>query len=361
MKYTKTELAYIAVNAAFGEDSAKHKALAFFGGDPISLVENFEKIKAPMIKSGRESLYNSIKDFFSDSEGLKKEVLTLAKNGEIAVTLASEYYPEELKEMPDPPIVLYARGDVSLLKEEKFAVVGSRRTSPAVMKLTEKFSAALSEQFAVVTGIADGGDSAALYGAIKNGRAISVLPGGHGVITPSSSYPVYEETVKHGVVISMFPHGAGAKKYTFVERNAIIAWMSRGVLVVSAGEKSGALSTVNEALSAGKDVFAFPYGVGVESGVGCNRLIKDGAYLCDDVNDILSVYGKEKAAEESDEDLSDEEKRILYELKQNEGGLHLTELSSLTGEQFSVIMEILSSLEIKGKIVRLGGNRYSAV
>lgn len=361
MKYTEKELAYIAINAVFGEDSAKHKALSFFGGDPVSLVENFEKLKAPMIKSGREGLYNSIKDFFSDSKGLKNEVLTLSRNEETAVTLASGNYPEELKEMPDPPIVLYARGNAALLKEEKFAVVGSRRTSPAVMKLTEKFSSALSEQFAVVTGIADGGDSAALYGAIKNKRAISVLPSGLGVVTPSSSYPVFEETVKNGVAISIFPHGAGAKKYTFVERNAIIAWMSRGILVVSAGEKSGTLSTVNEALSAGKDVFAFPYGVGVESGVGCNKLIKDGAYLCDDVNDILSVYGKEKAAEDTDEGLSDEEKRILYELKQNEGGLHLTELSSLTGEPFFVLTEILSSLEIKGKIVRLGGNRYSAV
>lgn len=361
MQYTDRELAYIAVNAAFGEDGFKHKALSFFGGDPVELIKNYEKLKALMIKSEKESLYNTIKAFFADGRGVKKEIENLTYYGEEAVTIASKNYPEELLNMPDPPSVIYARGDVSLLSKEKFAVVGSRRTSPNMMKIAEKFSSSLSEYFAVVTGIADGGDSAALSGALKNGSGICVLPSGHGVITPSTSRSIYEETVRRGLAISIFPHGASAKKYTFVERNAVIAYLSKGVLVISAGEKSGALSTANEALSAGKDVFAFPYGVGVESGVGCNKLIKEGAALCDSVEDILSSYGKKRKEKTEEDDLTPLEKKVLFELKQSEEGLHLTELSARTGESFSTLAGALTALEIKGKTVRLGGNRYSAV
>jgi len=361
MDYTESEIAYIALNAAFASDGAKYKALSFFSDDPIALIKNYEKLKPLLINSGKEGLYNSIKDFFSDGEALKKELYLLERRGERCVTIASPLYPSELCAMQNPPLVLYARGNADLLKDEKFAVVGSRRTPPNILNLTEKFAERLSRQFAIVTGIADGGDSAALSGALKNNRAICVLPSGHGVVTPSSSYPLYEEAVKNGLVISPFPYNEGAKKYSFVERNAIIAQLSRGVLVVSAGEKSGALSTANEALNAGKDVFAFPYGVGVSSGVGCNRLIKDGATLCDDVNDILSFYGKDEQSESEDESLSENERLIVSALTESEGGLHLTEIARVTGFSVATLANDLTTLEIKGKIIRLGGNRYSAV
>lgn len=361
MDYTESEIAYIAVNAAFASDGIKYKALSFFSDDPVSLIKNYEKLKPLMINSGKEGLYNSIKEFFSDGESVKKELYKLNRRGEECVTIASPLYPAGLCGMQNPPLVLYARGNVQLLAEEKFAVVGSRRTPPNILSLTQKFARSLSEHFAVVTGIADGGDSAALSGALENKRAICVLPSGHGVITPSSSYRLYEEAVKNGLVISAFQYNEGAKKYSFVERNALIAQLSRGVLVVSAGEKSGALSTANEAVNAGKDVFAFPYGVGVSCGVGCNRLIKDGAYLCDDVNDVLSFYGKSLKKESAEEDLSDGERAIASALAESEGGLHLTEIAKITGFDMATLLNDLTTLEIKGKIIRLGGNRYSAV
>lgn len=361
MNYTERELALIAVNAAFGMDGAKHRALSFFGDDPVLLIKNYEKLKAPMIKAGKEGLYNSIKAFFDSPSALENELSLLSEHDETAVVFGSEDYPEELYNLSCPPLIIYARGNISLLKKEKFAVVGSRRTPPNILKLTEKFTGELSEYFAVVTGIADGGDSAAITGALKNKSAICVLPCGHGVITPASSSALYNEAVQNGLAISVFRHDEAAKKYSFAERNCIIAQLARGVLVVSAGEKSGTFGTVNEAVSAGKDVFAFPYGIGSVCGVGCNRLIKEGACLCDDVNDILSFYGKGRLEEEDEEPLTSTERRIVSALRESDDGLHIADIAKAAGLELSTLANELTALEIKGKIVRLGGNRYAAV
>ncbi len=254
--------------------------------------------------------------------------------------------------------MLYARGNTALLKGEAFAIVGSRKTAPAILEECKRFSSKLSEKFVIVTGVADGADSAAAKGALDSGNVICVLPGGHDS-SCCGNYKILREVEKRGLTVSEFPPAFKAQRYTFLLRNRIIAGLSEGVLVVSAAEKSGALNTASYAADYGRDVFAFPYGLGVASGAGCNKLIKNGAYLCDDVRDIFSVCGV--SYEESDEDDLTPDEREAVKLLQTEGETHAQVIAVKLNKQLSEVTVLLSMLEIKGKVVKTGGNKYAAL
>ena len=156
-----------------------------------------------------------------------------------------------------------------------------------------------------------------------------------------------------GLVISEYPPEMIAKPFHFPVRNRIISALSRGVLIVSGALKSGTLYTAEYALEYGKDLFAVPYNVGIQSGAGCNDLIKRGAILTDTPKDILDYYGKENNKRKID--VTEQEKQILSVLKAEQ--LHIEKLSALTGKRAYEITPILSVLEIKGLVIR-NGNFY---
>lgn len=359
MRYTQEEIAYIWFDSFFDANSALKFKILEEAGDALNFALNIDKFSDLLIKSGKDGVYNTINASLTDNVYTKKLVRELEENKIIAVTKASENYPVELSEISAAPVVLYCKGNISLLKNKKFAVVGSRRTLPAVLKQTEKFAEELSKYFTVVTGIADGGDSAALKGALKNKNAICVLPCGHGQIYPASGRNLCEETAKNSLVISAYKYDCKAQKFTFAERNRIIASLAKGVLAVSAGEKSGVLSTAYKAADLGKDVFAFPYGMGVESGVGCNALIKKGAFLCDNIVDILSCFGIDFKIEESPK-LSEDEEKVLSFIRGKQN-VHVEEIAEKLNADVVSLSSVLLMLEMDGLIVRTGGNRYSAV
>ena len=354
MSYTEEEINLIVADS-FSELHYKYKK-CFLAAQRDD--EESQKYADALIKSLGVGVYNKLKEKFYDGEYRKNLLSLLDKKRVECVTFKSTDYPDSLKHIPVPPLVLYIRGNRELLGQRKFCIVGSRKSTAQALEVCKNISEKLSEHFVITTGVADGADSAAACGALPSGKVICVLPFGHG-----RANGVLKKVEDNGLSVSEFPPDTPALRYMFTARNRILAGLSDGVLVVSARQKGGALSTAGYAVDYGKDVFAFPYGIGVVSGIGCNKLIKSGAYLCDCIEDIYSVMGiesKVKDGGESDLPLDDDEKAVLSLLKEH-GEMHAEKLAAATGKRAYELSAICSSLEIKGLLVRTGGNKFAAL
>ncbi len=338
-------------------DNRTRVALLRAAKTPKNLFFAFENYLPSLIKEGKTHIRHTTPD---ERKIETQEFLDiLEKKGYFAVTLLSEDYPESLKAIPDPPLLLYGMGNRELLKKRKFCIVGSRNTLPHAEKQGKMIAEELSEKFVIVTGLAEGGDCAAIDGALKSGNLISVLPNGLDECYPAAHASLKKLIGRTGLLLTECPLGERVKKYSFHARNRILAGLSEGVLVISAGARSGTLITANHALEYGRDVFAFPYNVGSVQGVGCNELIKKGAYLCTDSEDIFSCYGM-TAQKRQPVELTPEEERMLTVLREA-GELHSAALAERVGVKVFEASATLSSLELKGLVVKSGGNRYSAI
>lgn len=269
-------------------------------------------------------------------------------------------YPQGWKELSDAPSMLYAVGNAELLKERCFTVVGSRRTSEHARKTCEGLVKELSFSFCIVTGVADGGDLSAIKGALSGtGRVICVHAGGLDSL-PQASLNLLKEVEKKGLILSPFPPSTPVRNFSFEYRNKLLAALGEGTLVVGAGEKSGALITARHAEKLGKRIFAFPYPPNSAVGAGCNALIKRGGRLAENAQDILSAFGMESVEKAEKITLTEMEEKALTALKELQEA-HTAELARALGVPPFRMGSTLSSLEMKGLIVALGGNRYAAV
>lgn len=355
---TQDELGIVWLCGCTELDKRECAALLRAAKSPARLLEDYEKIAPAVIRSPKARLYKERGIRFAAAEGLVKE---LEKEDVFPVTVLDGDYPESLKNIASPPLLLYGKGERALLRERKFCIVGSRVTPPWAESLGRTIAEALSSRFCIVTGLAEGGDSAAIQGALPSGNLISVLPCGLRECYPASHAGLKEKIARSGLLLSEYPLSEGVKKYTFHERNRLLAGLSEGVLVLSAGEKSGALITANCAAEFGRDVFALPYRPNEARGAGCNDLLKKGASLVTEAEDILSFYGFEKEPPKKEEKgpvLSAEERRV-YEVLREGGELHTSVLAERAGLRIFEVSAVLSSLEIKGLAVKAGGNRYS--
>ena len=215
------------------------------------------------------------------------------RTGTAIVTMADADYPEPLRHIHDGPLVLYVRGDRSLLGREQIGIVGSRNATRAGLEHARSFAAALGQKGLLVTsGLALGVDGAAHAGALDAGfPTVAVI--GNGVDKP---YPYRHRTLSEriageGVIVSEYPPGTSAKAGHFPRRNRIISGLSRGILVVEAGLKSGSLITARLALEQGREVFAIPGSVHNPLARGCHHLIRQGAKLVETVDDICEELG----------------------------------------------------------------------
>ncbi len=320
---------------------------------------DFNELGESLINGERFGVYNKIKEQFFD-ENYRREVLqALDKKGILAVTYFSENYPKSLKRISSAPLVLYCRGNVKLLKTRMFAIVGSRRTPAGFMKICTTAAEEISRKFTVVSGIADGADSAALEGAAASGNVVSVLAYGMDHIYPSISRDLLNRVQSRGLVISEYRPEVQPRSFLFPARNRIIAALAEGVLVISAGEKSGALITADYAEKFGKPVFALPHNAGAACGAGCNKLIKNGARLAECGGDVLEYYGMD-AGEQDLPPLTEGESAVLRVIAEL-GEAHVETIAERLGKKPYLIMGELTSLEIKKAITRLGGNRYLAL
>jgi len=298
---------------------------------------------------------------------VERELSLLREVGGRVITLKDEEYPKRLKDIYDPPALLYVRGE--LKKEDEFAIsiVGSRKTTPYGRWFTEKVSQELARHgVTIVSGMARGIDSLAHWGAISGGgRTIAVLGCGVDVIYPSENRNLFAKIIDHGAILSEFPIGSPPEGGHFPRRNRIISGLSIGVVVIQAGEKSGSLITANYALEQGREVFAVPGNVGTESSRGTHRLIKEGAKLVESSEDILEEIlpqwrrGGEAIpkVEAPKPDLTQEE-RILYELL-GETPLHIDAMIRESRLDPGKVSSLLLDLELKGLVSQSPGKCFS--
>ena len=298
---------------------------------------------------------------------VEKELYLLREAGGRVITLQDEEYPKRLKDIYDPPALLYVRGKLKKEDELAVAIVGSRKTTPYGRWLTEKVSQELARHgVTIVSGMARGIDSLAHWGAISGaGRTIAVLGCGVDVVYPSENRNLFAKIIDHGAVLSEFRMGSPPEGGHFPRRNRIISGLAIGVVVVQASEKSGSLITAGYALEQGREVFAVPGNVGTESSRGTHRLIKEGAKLVESSEDILEEIlpqwaGEREATpkvETQKADLTEEEK-VLYELL-GETPLHIDTMIRESRLDPGKVSSLLLNLELKGLISQWPGKCFT--
>lgn len=358
----------------------KLAVLLHFGSpEDCYYAESYSKIEG-LSKAALESL--SDKDL-KEAEG----ILAACEKKKIHIlTFGQEAYPSFLRNIIDPPLVLYYRGILpDFDREPMIGIVGTRKASAYGMTTARQMGRQIAAHGGiVVSGMAEGIDAMATWGALDAGKmAVGVLGNGVDRVYPVCNRELYRKMEQHGCLISEYPPGTAPARWNFPKRNRIISGLSCGVLVVEAPKKSGALITARQALEQGRDVFVVPGNIGVSSCEGSNALLKDGAALVTSGWDVIGEYAcrypdkiqKEilPAAQADDKivvdnelpplysdleniaaDLSDTEKAILSAIGTQEQLIDT--VIAKTGLSSSDVLAALTMLEVSGYVTtRPGG------
>lgn len=278
-------------------------------------------------------------------------------------------FPPSLEDIPDPPVLLYAKGSIEARDQLAIALVGSRRCTPYGMRIAERLAGALARVgMTVVSGLARGIDAAAHRGALKaGGRTIGVMANGLSQVYPPEHEELARQIADAGAVLSEMPMEQGPLAGLFPQRNRIISGLCQGVVVVEATPRSGSLSTAAHAMEQNRDVFAVPGPVDSLSSQGCHRLIRDGARLVETVDDILEELGplvrevrpsqtETPVRHPAELTLSDQERTLLGQLDDRPSAID--ELIARTGLAASQVLATLSVLEMRRLVRRLPGHLF---
>lgn len=277
----------------------------------------------------------------------------------------AEAYPGLLREIVDPPALLYVRGDVALLNTPQLAMVGSRRCSRQGEENALQFGRQLAAGgFTVTSGLALGVDAASHRGALEGGgNTIAVLGTGIDVIYPRRNASLHQRIIEKGALVSEFVLGAGPRPGNFPVRNRIVSGMSLGVLVVEGAPQSGSLVTARCALEQGREVFAVPGSIHSPGSRGCHQLIRQGATLVETTGHILEELGawlspgqpvvEASVQPQPQPQLEPEESALLEAMGYDPITLDILQLRS--GQSMAMILSVLMSLELKGLVESQGG------
>ena len=293
--------------------------------------------------------------------------------GVTPVAQGDEGYPAPLREIPDPPALIYVRGTIEPIDRLAVAIVGSRKCTPYGLRIAERLATSLARVgLTVVSGLARGIDAAAHRGAMAGGgRTLAVLANGLSQIYPPEHNKLAEEVVAAGALIAESPMRQAPLAGLFPQRNRIISGLSLGVVVVEATPRSGSLSTASHATEQNREVFAVPGPVDSLPSRGCHHLIRDGARLVETVDDILEELGPavrhirptddptEAVGVKSVGDLvlSELERQILSQL--NERPVSVDQLIIASGLSPSQTMATLILLEMRRLVKRLPGPQFA--
>lgn len=274
-------------------------------------------------------------------------------------------FPRLLRELPDPPMLLYVRGEFGPSDALSIAVVGTRGATQYGRSQAERFARSLARAgLTIVSGLARGIDAAAHQGALEaGGRTIAVLGSGVAEVYPPQHAELGERIAAGGVLVSEMPPGAKPKKGMFPQRNRLISGLSLGTIVIEAAERSGALITARLAGEQGREVFALPGLVSSANSRGCHRLIKDGAHLIQDPEDVLEelgpmVEGVSLAPEETvrhpaELQLNEQENAVLQAIDVQPTDINAIVVAS--GLPVPRVLSTLSVLEMRRLVRRISG------
>ena len=299
---------------------------------------------------------------------LAADIRLCEKNNVSVVTVKQKEYPANLRHINDPPPVLYVKGILKESDKNSVAIVGSRRASLYGLRSAEKLAYQLSSRgIVVVSGMARGIDSMAHKGAVAaGGRTIAVLGSGLTVIYPPENRKLFEEIISTGAVISEFSMKTPPVPGNFPRRNRIISGLSLGVLIVEAAKKSGSLITAQLALDYGRTVFALPGRIDSALSKGVNELLKDGACLVSDIEDIITEIPELQIMDSQKNEtihkrqdqttLNDVEKELVHVVSREPQCVDaIVTAASMSSDQ---VLQGLLTLELKGLVKQLPGKQY---
>jgi DNA processing protein len=336
-------------------DRTFYKALKYFT-EPKNV---FDANKKQLIESGIFKA-KSIDFILNIDKNIANDDLEFAKceNCHI-ITIADKKYPKKLLEISDPPPILWVRGDVNLLDKQQLAIVGSRNPTTGGADNTREFAKNLSSKIIITSGMASGIDSNAHLGALEaENPTIAVCGTGLDRIYPASNSNLAKQIVELGALVSELPIGTRPLASNFPRRNRIITGMSDGVLVVEALIKSGSMISARTSLEQGREVFAIPGSIKNPLTEGPHSLIKDGAMLVDDYQDIIGGLNLQNDEENTTQPQSPQTKIDNILLKHLDyDGVSFDELVIKSGLEASIITGSLLELEMSG-VVENVNNAY---
>jgi DNA processing protein len=334
-------------------------------GSPEEVLDASPQAIAAILKQDQHRLSQA--KTTAETPAIEKQITAL-KNGPYRLyTIWNTDYPASLKTLSTPPVLLFSRGELHADDQNAVAVVGSRSATEYGKTVAYDLAQSLAwAGFCVVSGMARGIDSFAHKGALDGGgRTVAVLGNGPDVAYPPENRKLMREIEQQGAVVSEFPPGTAPNPKHFPRRNRIIAGLSRGVIVVQARERSGALITAKHALEQGKEVMAVPGPINARTSKGPNALIKQGAALVEDLDDVLAALGEplldrdDKPKPPPCPPLEPEERSLLEKLGKNP--VHIDTLCTLTGEPPGRLLAKLLHLELKGVVKQLAGKHFLAL
>ncbi len=336
-------------------------------GDPVSVLQASAEELQRVPGIGPETAKAIAQ--WEETVDLQAELRRIREYGCTVLIPEDEDYPPLLRELYDPPIVLYVKGKLEPRDRNAIAIVGSRRATHYGLEVARKLAYQLAYAgVTVVSGGARGIDSAAHQGALTaKGRTLAVLGSGLNVVFPPENAELFERIAANGALLTQFPFNRHPDRQTFPIRNRIISGLSLGTVVVEAPMNSGALITANMATEQGRLVFAVPGRIDSPTSKGCHDLIKKGAKLCESVEDILSEFeylfppARSTASAISNPQLltlqlNENEQRVYEALGTEER--HIDDIIRSTGLPPAIVNATLFQLELKHLVHQLPGKRF---
>lgn len=356
----------LALHSVHGLGPVRLKNLLDYFGDPKLIWEaEIKEISAHGIPQ------NVIENLIQARKNLDpgKFAEDIKKSGIMWLTIFDEIYPKLLKEIYDPPLVLYYLGEILPKDNKAIAIVGTRKMTGYGEAVTEKFASGLSlAGLTIVSGLARGVDACAHRAVVENnGRTLAVMGGGLNYIFPPENIVLAKKIISgHGALISEFAPNEPSLPGNFPARNRIISGLSLATLVTEAAEDSGSLITAKSALDQGREVFAIPGPITSDLSKGPSVLIKQGASLVTDPAEILESLGLDelKSKKISPDDINKAElssdEKLIWERLENEEK-HVDEICRDLSLPASKVSASLIKMEIKGLIRNLGGGNYAKI
>jgi len=350
---------WVGFNHVKGIGAVRIKGLLDYFGD-LSIA--WEAPPSALMSAGLNN--KTVENFlvFKKNAILDQLYENIIRQGINIITLEDDIYPRKLKEIEQPPPVIYIRGNFSIEDEWSVAIVGTRRMSAYGKRVTEELASYLAKNnISVVSGLARGIDTVAHESANREGgRSLAVMGCGVDIIYPPENRKLAEKLTQNGGLISDYAPGTPPDGVNFPPRNRIISGLSLATVVIEAGEKSGALITANFAVNQGREVFAVPGNIYSLECKGTNALIRDGARPLINPQDVLEVLHLQQIQEHRALSMAVPPDKLEYGLLQilSSDPLHVDEVSLQSGLPIQKVSATLAMMELKGMVMQLGGMSY---